>query len=233
MTRRGGAARRLAALALGLGAAGCGSDIGDAPGRARADLLALGAGALGLGAPPPEPPSRARLEAIGGAVIWVQLEGAPAGGALVALVENSGRVVYVSGDRRSLTFEGAQIVAANAVGAELAGYRSDPEADPTRRPRPLAEWPEEVVRVWRFRDAMGRPFARAAVCTPRAGAPEAVEVYGLTLTLTPVTEPCRTPAHAFTNRWWLEAETGRVWKSEQWLGPEAGMITIEVVRPFG
>lgn len=229
------AGRTAAALALLAGMAGCGpgNEFGGLSRNVTADLRTQVLATLGAEVEAPPPPSRAELEALGFATIFVRLPAAPGGAPFIALVENRGRVTYVSGDRRSITLEGGQVTGTNALGTDLAGYRSDPAVDPVLRPRPPAAWPAEVTRVYRFRDGLGRSFTRAALCRPVVAAEEAVDVFGVTLTLTPVEEACRTAAHAFVNRYWIETETGRVWKAEQWLGPESGTLSYEVVRPFG
>ena len=226
-------------LALLLAAAllaGCGGGAGERGTRARALDLVRGVvlDGVGLAPEPPARPTREGLEALGFAVVVADVELTGRKVAFAALTENDGRVTYVASDRASLVIDGAQVVGTHRLGTDLAGYRSDPGTDPVRRARPLADWPAEVVRVYRHRDATGRAFSRTAVCRPRVTAAETeVDVYGRALRLAAVEEPCRTPAHAFVNRYWLEAGTGRIWKSRQWVSPETGSVGIEVIRPFG
>jgi hypothetical protein len=35
----------------------------------------------------------------------------------------------------------------------------------------------------------------------------------------------------FVNRYWADAETGAVWRSEQWVGMDGRPMTIEVISP--
>jgi hypothetical protein len=35
----------------------------------------------------------------------------------------------------------------------------------------------------------------------------------------------------FVNRYWADAETGAVWRSEQWVGTDGRPMTIEVISP--
>ena len=43
-----------------------------------------------------------------------------------------------------------------------------------------------------------------------------------------VRETCTSPAGAFTNRFWADPETGAVLRSEQWVGDEVPLVTMEM-----
>lgn len=227
------AARLAGAAVLAAMLAGCGNQPGAVTGRqavgSAVDLLRQ---SVGLDeAPERVRPDRERIEAIGAPVIWATLAVDPVGGGFIGLVENRGEVSFISPDRQTLRLRGGQLAATRGLVEDLAGYASDPAADPVVRPRPPADWPDRVERIYRFSDTMGGEFVRAAVCRPQVIGPAEVEIFGVTRTLAEIAEPCRTPYRAFENRYWIDPDTGFVWRSVQWLGPVMGAITLEVVVP--
>ncbi|PIB26648.1 hypothetical protein BFP76_12220 [Amylibacter kogurei] len=49
-------------------------------------------------------------------------------------------------------------------------------------------------------------------------------------TLTRVEEFCKSPTHAFKNRYWISQASGKVWKSQQWISPQMGHAIIEILN---
>lgn len=229
LAMRPGAALALMAAAL---LAGC----GNSPDSRFADevrgSVLTSLGALVAEAPPPPPEvTRAQMEAIGAPVIWARSALSPGGGGYVGLARNTGRLAYLNAARQRLTLHGAQLTEVRGVGTDLVGYRSDTAADPTVFIRPPADWPARVDRIYWFNDDLSGRFLRAAVCLPAVGAPTEIVIFGKPHAVVEIEEPCRTPRHAFVNRYWVDADSGFVWRSEQWAGPAFGSLTLEVVVP--
>jgi len=226
----------LGALALAVAACGSTSQVGEVRqvGAGLGESLSQTFGGIFGGGPtaPPPRPARADLEALNAALLWVAIPVAPNGTAFIALADNAGTVSYVSVDRRTVTLRGGQVVGTHALIDDLRGYRSDPREDPTVAFRSPLDWPAEVRRVYRHADGLSREFARAAICRPNVIGPEEVLVYDRRMTLVRIDEACATPHHAFVNRYWVDADNGYVWRSEQWISPQAGSLTYEVIRPF-
>jgi hypothetical protein len=61
---------------------------------------------------------------------------------------------------------------------------------------------------------------------------ERIEIVELTYDLMRVNEVCRNAEREIINTYWVDAQTGFIWKSEQWLGPRIGHVTIEIIRPY-
>ena len=220
----------LGALAAALAACGTTPDmtLGRQLGAAGAGLLG---GLVGEAPPPPERPSREQLEALRLPIIWVSLPEEPGGAGFAGLVENRGRVAFLNDARQSVTLLGARVVATRALGTDLASLRTDLEADPLVAPRPPAQWPTRLERIYWFDDGLGGRFLRAAVCRPRAVGATELEIFGRRTAAMEIEEPCATPYRAWTDRHWIDPETGFVQRTVQWIGPEAGPLDIEIVVP--
>ncbi|SFI49423.1 YjbF family lipoprotein [Albimonas pacifica] len=229
--------RLAAALLAGAGVlAACGGE-----GSSTELLRRLGSTALGsigdqLGttdeAEPPRVLSRAEINAIEGALIGVQVEGAPMAYFLAFAAKPDGPVTYFNLARQSLAFDGAALLSGHALGDQRIGYRSDPSEDFLVAQRPVREWPGQVTRVMRFLDGVGRPFARTFVCAPRPIGPTQIPLAEVTFDVIEVEETCRSPYRTIVHRYWAEEETGFVWRSVQWFGPERGYLEISVLTPF-
>lgn len=234
--RLDGRAAMAAALLLAAALAGCGQGGRQEAMRSVGQLglqelrRSLGMEAEGPRAEPATM-TRAEIEAFPAALIAASIDGAPPA-YFHAAADNGGYVAYQGTGAQTLTFRGAALTATHGLTEDRAGYRSDPARDPLIAPRPPQDWPDRVVRALRFRDSAGKPFSRVFRCAPRVVGPATVTIAGLDFPLIEIEEPCRSPRHAFVNRYWAEAETGRVWKSEQWIGPLRGALTIEVLKPY-
>ncbi len=47
-----------------------------------------------------------------------------------------------------------------------------------------------------------------------------------------VSETCDGPERSFENLHFANIQTGFVWRSLQWLGPQQGLIDLEIVLPY-
>ncbi len=225
---------RLSALALCVLVAGCSG------GERRSDTLAKSGAVLSdavsgaLGTDEPAEPmilTREQINQVPAAVISASRTESDLA-YFAAYSVNNGRVTYYNASRQSLTLHGAALSSTGGLGVDLAGYRSDPEEDPLVRNRPLHEWPSRVTRVYRHHPELGAAFSRTFLCFPRAIGPETRILGELEFALVKVEEPCRSPSHSFVNEYWVDPAGGYVWRSRQWAGPDVGLLTLEVLRPF-
>ena len=166
---------------------------------------------------------------------------APAGETALALGLGTrrglARLVQEEGERRLwrtsggvvVATEGARIVATAGLREMLAATRFDGGADPLLR---LPELGDGAIRTTRVVDVMrsGSDPARMRFglrldCRLQAGPPPAED----TLVFE---EACRGAAR-FTNRFWADARTYAVFRSEQWVGDGLPPLVVEVVSaPF-
>lgn len=120
--------------------------------------------------------------------------------------------------------EGARIVATAGLPTWLTATRRD-GADPLDDPFAIGEQESRVRRVMDFatsdRDPDGMRFGLASTCALRRIAVEGEPV---------IQERCGGPAGSYVNRFWLDATTGAIWRSEQWVGAGSPII-LEAARP--
>lgn len=233
-------ALRAALLAAGVGGlaacsggSGSGSDAGAAVLGQVGGLVGSEVGGL-FGDEPEGPPptmTREQIRGVGAAMITASIDGSP-DAFFVALARNGPRVTYVTPTRQSITLDGMAMASTHGMGVDLAGYRSDREADPLITQRPLRDWPARITRIYRYHDALGGMFTRSFDCDLRWLGTEPVEIYELDFELVQVEEVCRSPYRSMTNRYWVEEATGFVWKSRQFLSPERGSLDLKVLVAF-
>ncbi|WP_372622517.1 YjbF family lipoprotein [Falsiroseomonas sp.] len=157
---------------------------------------------------------------------------APQGAGLMLLAPRRVLLVPVSeaGDRRvwrgvgnvALATEGARVVATAGLARMVMATRFD-GPDPLDDPRALLGREARARRTVDLSGADREPgsmrFGVALDCTLR-GQPEAGWIL--------VEERCRGGGLSFTNRFWAEAASGTVRRSEQWAGDGLPLLVIEI-----
>jgi hypothetical protein len=179
---------------------------------------------------PPEP-TRAELNEKPFATISVRREGTDRAAYIRASADDDGYVTYYIRGGISLTFRGGAISGHRGLGFDLMGFNSSPD-DPLVTPTALNNWPESVDRVYQMRGGDGRIYTRSVVCTPVRGDAMKLEIKEIVFDVVEVEDRCRSGALAFSNRYWVAADTGFIWKSEQWTGPEMPPLVVEIIRPY-
>jgi hypothetical protein len=76
-------------------------------------------------------------------------------------------------------------------------------------------------------------FSLPVACEASAAKDETIEILGVQIATRHVTESCDTGEFgwSFDNEFWLDKDTGYVWRSVQVVNPKMDSITIEVLRP--
>ncbi len=127
---------------------------------------------------------------------------------------------------------GGAVTGTQAFGKDLEGVLHDPR-DPVAHPMPLAEWPGRVDRQYQFTVRDTGAYAVTLACVYDRVAAETIEIVEIGFDLVRISETCTNARRQVVNTYWVEADTGSIWKSEQWLGPDLGQVTIEIIRPYG
>jgi hypothetical protein len=221
------AARVALAVALGAAASGCSSG---GPGT----FERIG-GLVKNAVAPPEPAAprertRAELNEIPYATIGVSFGQGMA--YLVPLANNGGYLDYRDAAGRSIRMHDGAVVATEGVGVDLEAVRFGTD-DPIANQMPLAEWPERIFREYQYQWRHGPQYGITLACTYQQVASETIEIVELTFDVIRVVETCTNQARQVVNTYWVEADTGFIWRSDQWLGPAIGAVTVDIIRPFG
>jgi hypothetical protein len=174
--------------------------------------------------------TRAELNQIPYATIAVSSSGGPRA-YLVPLADNGGYLDYRDEVGNSVRMLGGAVAAFESAGYDLNGVLHD-IADPIAHPRPLAQWPAQVWREFQFTVRHLGPYIISLNCAFEPAGHDTIEIVEVSLTLTRVDEICTNARRQITNTYWIDEETGFIWKSEQWLGPKIGHVSIEVIRPY-
>lgn len=124
---------------------------------------------------------------------------------------------------------GPRVVGTAGLGQAVAGTRFD-GPDPLEDPRALlgrrVEARRQVDLLVPEREAHGNSFGITLRCTLHAT--PLPEDAGFLV----VEERCRSGSvEGFTNRFWADAESGQVLRSEQWIGPELPMLGVQPHAP--
>jgi hypothetical protein len=212
------------ALPLLLGLAGCNLNLptwrgtwrevqDSIPGMADANWMLTGAG-FDQRVGPPEPDGPALRLALGGRRAYARL-----------LQENGERRLWRTPGGMVVATEGARVVATAGLNRALAATRfdgNDPLAEPQALLAHSRSQRRQVDLSTTDRDPGGMQFGMTLNCRMRAR-PLAEEAGTLL-----AEERCTGASLPdFTNRFWLEAESGAVLRSEQWIGPDLPPLRIE------
>lgn len=175
--------------------------------------------------------TRAQLDQIPFATISVEIED---GGKayVVAVSDTNGNVVYQDQARRSLVFRGGLMVATEGLGYNLSAVKHQQGADPVVEPRALSEWPALITRNYQFALRGTDDFQITVRCGYAPAVRETIEIVELTFNVARIEETCGNGARQFTNTYWVDPQTGFIWRSRQWIGPRQPQYLIEVIRPY-
>lgn len=176
-------------------------------------------------------PSRAQIDALGAALIQVNLEGDAQWPILGAVAQTGAYVTYASKARQTVTMREAQVTGTRGYGTDLVSATSS-AGDPLAVLTPPNAWPDGIRREYRF---AGGPKGRLEVydCAFTRAGETIVELAGTPFKVVGFAEECTGEAGKFVNLHAADATTGRVWQTRQWIGRDVPMLTVEVLEPVG
>jgi hypothetical protein len=155
-----------------------------------------------LPAEPAQPITRAQIEAQDVAAIFARLEGDPTPTLLYGASANGPYVTFLSPLRQSVTLRGSQVTGTRGLGADLLSAWSS-SPDPLARAIPPGRWPLREMTILQVRH-VGVEFA----------------------------EICTGPAGSFENLHFADAQSGFVWRTLQWTGPEMELLDVQIAEPY-
>lgn len=174
--------------------------------------------------------TRAELNRIGSAVIAVAREDGPRA-FLVPLSDNGGYLNYRDNAGNAVVMLGGAVSRTESLGRDLQAVRHH-RLDPIAHQTPLADWPGRVPRDYQYAVRDLGSYNITLDCVFTSVARETIEIVELSYDLVRMSEICTNARRQVSNTYWVDAETGFVWKSEQWAGPSLGHLTVEIIRPY-
>lgn len=182
-------------------------------------------------APPPQPElTRAELNQIPSATIALIVDDAPRA-YLVPLADNGGYLNYLDAAGHGVIMFGGAVTGTQAFGKDLEAVRHD-RRDPVAHPTPLANWPTQVYRDYQLAVRDGADYSITLSCVFDRIVAETIEIVEIDFDLVRIAETCTNARRQVVNTYWVEEDTGFIWKSTQWLGPSLGQVTVEIIRPY-
>ncbi|NNU79399.1 hypothetical protein HMH01_03010 [Halovulum dunhuangense] len=173
--------------------------------------------------------TREAIRAAGTPMVRGRLVDENARSVLSAVAQNGSYTTYISRFGQTLTIRGGSLITASrGLGYDLLSVATSP-ADPAVRPRPVAQWPASITRTYRFPAEGPDGDARTVTCRFVPGEPREIEIVEITYSGTQVEEICEGDGLSFTNYHFAESETGFIRRSLQWLGPDQGLIDLEIL----
>ncbi len=185
-----------------------------------------------VGAEQPATPqlTRAQLDEIPYATIAISTEGGPRA-YLVPLSDNGGYLNYRDAEGNAVVLFGGAISGTESLGHDLQAVRHH-RLDPIAHQTPLAAWPGRVQREYQYARRDLSSYRLTLDCLFTSAMRERIEIVERTYDVVRVSEACASADHQVENTYWVEEATGFIWKSEQWIGPEIGHATIEIIRRY-
>jgi hypothetical protein len=211
--------RPLAALAIALTAAGCSSDSGSDWSSVFSMVKGYWRGA--------ETVSLQQASAIPFASIGVRI-GDGSQVIFVLASDSSGERLWVAGQRAALTTRDGRITRSAGLGHDLTGFVPTPGlfgGGPQ-------EWSDRHIE-WSVDYADIHSYSLQIQCTQRRTGIEAVVLLGKSIRTLRVDEICQAPSTGwqFTNSFWVDPDSGFVWRSIQYIRPDLDPLEIETLRP--
>lgn len=209
----------LAAISLSV-LTGCGND------RQQSvfdDLRATVASTRQAGAaemPDPREMAKVAMTQMSEPVILAVLEDRSAVALMVPYGENRGVRTWTTIDKQTVALDGGRIVATRGLGFDLMSLEG------SRRPVP-GQSRRRVNTI----NAANENVSIDVTCDVGSPIGETITLMsGQTMPAARFTEDCRGGEHSFQNLFWVTRD-GSVRQSRQWIGPGAGYLTLQTLRP--
>jgi len=168
--------------------------------------------------------SRAQLKDIPGPLLFANLEEINAYASLSLIGENNDVQTFLTADKISLSLRGGVVLATRGLGGDLISADVSGTEAAIRKPGGAS-----YARTMRWLD--GQDVTQTVVfdCTMTNSGREAITILGTTNATTRMKESCTSEGQSFENDYWLGRSKPVIWQSRQWLGKDAGYISLQVL----
>lgn len=171
-----------------------------------------------------------KIKATGLAIIRARVGEDTKGVMLYGRAVNGGYVTFASQLMQTMTLQGSLITATRAIGYDMLSLRTD-AGDPVTVPTPPEDWPRAVTRDYRFTGDTPGGRLISVTCRFSKGPPFRLELLDKSFETTIMQARCAGDGVRFTNIHMVQAD-GRILRSAQWLGPDQGMVEIDILEPY-
>jgi hypothetical protein len=180
---------------------------------------------------PGQPITRAAIDRADVAMIRIRLVGEESGAFMVAASDNGGYVTFASTLRQTVTLRGSQVTGSRGLGYDLLSATSS-QPDPLVRPIPPGQWPARVTRSYELPAQAPQGTILTFECRYEFGAASEIVIIEERHRGVEIAEYCSGPTGNFENLHFADLRTGFVWRSIQWLGPQQGLLDLQIVLPY-
>jgi len=153
-------------------------------------------------------------------------------GLLVLATDSGGDLLWTSAAHVVIVTRDGRIVRTLGLGRDLSNVTS---RDQSGLPSPAAavRVPFSSTRLEDFPD-LGLYGVRLS-CQTRLGGRQSIKILGQTIAALRVDEACnsRNPDWSFTDSFWVDKDSGFVWRSRQHVHPKGLLVETEIFRPPG
>jgi hypothetical protein len=153
-------------------------------------------------------------------------------GLLVLATDNGGDLLWTSAAHVVIVTREGRIVRTVGLGHDVSGVTSRDERT-LPSPATAVRGPFASTRLEDFPE-MGLYGVRVS-CQARLAGRQSIKILGQAIATVRVDEACnsRDPDWSFTDNFWLDQDTGFVWRSRQHIHPRGPLVETEIFRPPG
>jgi len=153
-------------------------------------------------------------------------------GMLILATDSGGELLWTSSAHVVIVTRQGRIVRTLGLDHDLSGLTTRNNAPP---PPPAAaiQAPFTTTRLQDFPE-LGL-YGIEVSCRAHMVGRQSITILGQTVPTVRVDETCRSnqPDWSFTDNFWVDGDTGLVWRSRQHVNPKGGTVETEIFRPPG
>jgi hypothetical protein len=130
-----------------------------------------------------------------------------------------------------VTLRGSQVTGTRGLGADLlSAWSSSP--DPLARAIPPGSWPAGVRRSYELPADAPQGQILSYDCRFERGPLREMTILQVRHVGVEFAEICTGPAGSFENLHFADAQSGFVWRTLQWTGPEMELLDVQIAEPY-
>ncbi|HWU54713.1 MAG TPA: YjbF family lipoprotein [Rhizomicrobium sp.] len=151
---------------------------------------------------------------------------------LILATDNGGELLWTSSAHVVIVTRQGRIVRTLGLGHDLSGLTT---RNNTALP-PLTAAIQAPFTSARLQDFPELGLYGVQVsCRAHSVGRQSIKILGQTVSTTRIDESCRSsePDWSFTDNFWVDDDSGLVWRSRQHVHPKGGMVETEIFRPPG